>query len=87
MATQGSWMDFAKLRPGSRVRTRIRILHLRQWRFSDACRLHQDLEPGEPFKVRGIHTVERWADLEAENLYPLNLRLSAEEIAMLFEFD
>lgn len=79
-------MDFNQLRPGSQVRTRIRILHLRQWKHTDSCRLDMDLEPGEPFKVRGIHTVERWADLEAENLHPLKLRLSAEEIAMLFEF-
>jgi hypothetical protein len=80
-------MEFSKLQPGSRVRTRIRILRLRQWKYTDLCRLDQDLEPGEPFKVGTVHTVERWADLKAQNLYPLSLRLSAEEMAMLFDFD
>jgi hypothetical protein len=79
-------MNFNQLMPGQRVRTRIRILRLRQWAHPDSCHLHDDLEEGEPFKVRGLHTVERWADLEAENYYPLNLRVSAEEMAMLFVF-
>jgi hypothetical protein len=79
-------MDFSKLMPGKKVRNRILLRKGRQWKFSSRCHLLKDIPEKTVFKVGGLHTKELWADLKAEPPVDLSLRVSAEELAVAFEF-
>ena len=77
-------MDFQQLWPGKRVKTRVPVHAGRQWKFSQN-KLMGDVPVGTLFTVGAIHTVERWTEVEAFSL-GLKLKVSAEEMALLFSF-
>lgn len=76
--------EFAKLRPGTTVITRVAVLRGRQWAHPAFCRLTADVPAGTRFTVRGIQTIEKWFDVEAAHLVGLTLRCSAAEGAAIF---
>lgn len=74
-----------RVSPGSLVANRIAIHKGRIWRHAAACQIGCDLLPGTLFTIGCLHTVEKWVELAANHLYPLKLRVSAEEFGSLFE--
>lgn len=80
-------MDATKLWPGEKVRARVGILPTRtDLKYHPADAKRASLPAGTLFRIGGVHQVERWADLEAENLVGLKLRLTFEEIGRLIEY-
>ena len=77
--------DFSTLSPGAIVVTRVPLLRNKQWTYPAFCRLTFDVPAGTTFVVRGVHTAEKWFEVEAKNHVGLKLRCSAAEGASLFK--
>jgi hypothetical protein len=81
------YMDANSLFPGRLVRNRIEISSSRSdLTFPNFWGPLRTVPAKTLFKVRGVHTVEHWADIEAENLVSMKIRFTFEEIGRLFEF-
>jgi hypothetical protein len=76
--------NFSMLNPGAALVTRVPLLRTRMWAYPAFCRLTADVPAGTPFAVRGVHTLEKWFDVEAKYLAGLKLRCSASEGASIF---
>jgi hypothetical protein len=74
-----------RVRPGARLVCRVPIWKGRIWEHSAFNQLTCDLPPRSLFTVGSMHIVERWCDLVANNYVPLRLRVSAQELAAIFE--
>jgi hypothetical protein len=80
-------MEVDQLQPGQLVRARVDIRATNtDLKFAYLWGAPQDIPKGTVFKVGGVHQLEEWVDLYAEQYVGLNRRFTFVEMARLFVF-